>query len=377
MAEEFPLDRQLLMEVLNRLNIGAYVTDRQRRIIIWNRKAEEITGHKREDVVGTACWDNILKHVDKHGHQLCTTRLCPLYRCMNLGEETADVALVYAQKADGRRVAVSVSAAPLRDESGEVVGGIETFRDETRRVIDMEFAGKIQRHLFPRRLPESEAVEFDVRYFPHDVIGGDFYDVFEVEPGKFSVMVADVRGHGVSAALYTMWLKSLESNFAERAGDPSAMISALNRMLSRFVLPESFATGLYGVLDSSTGAFTYSNAGHPPPLVYSAASGRVRELESHGMPLGVTSDEVYESSVIETEVGDLVFLYTDGLTEVTGADGKVLNGRRLGEIIANEMEGPHDDFLDRVYSHVLDLSREVALADDCMMLSIRRSLIGD
>lgn len=372
MADEFPLDRKLLLEVMNRLNIGAYITDTRRRIIVWNRKAEEITGHKAKDVVGTACWDNVLKHLDKEDRQLCTTRLCPLYRCINLGEETADVTLVFAQKADGGRVAVSVSAAPLRDESGEVVGGVETFRDETRRVIDMEFAGKIQRHLFPRRLPGDERIEFDVRYFPHDVIGGDFYDVFEVEPHRFGVMIADVRGHGVSAALYTMWLKSLESNFADRAGDPPAMISALNRTLARFVLTESFATGLYGVFDASTGAFTYSNAGHPPPLVYNAETGNVRELESHGMPLGVASDETYTSSTVETAPGDLIFLYTDGLTDVTGTDGKMLNAARLGEIVAREMRRAREGLLDRVYQAVLDLSRDVALADDCMMLTARR-----
>ena len=372
MADEFPLDRKLLLEVMNRLNIGAYITDTSRRIIIWNRKAEEITGHKARDIVGTACWDNVLKHVDKDGHQLCTTRLCPLHRCINLGEETADVTLVFAQKADGRRVAVSVSAAPLRDASGEVVGGIETFRDETRRVIDMEFAGKIQRHLFPRRLPGGETVEFDVRYFPHDVIGGDFYDVFEIEPHRFGVMVADVRGHGVSAALYTMWLKSLEADFAERAGDPPAMISALNRTLSRFVLDESFATGLYGVFDASTGGFTYCNAGHPPPLVYAAETGRVRELESHGLPLGIISDETYVSSTVETAPGDLIFLYTDGLADVTDTDGNMLNATRLGEIISREVPRAREGLLDRVYQAVLDLSRDVALADDCMMLSARR-----
>jgi len=373
MSQDFPLDRRLLKEVLDHLNIGAYITDRQRRIVVWNRKAAEITGYPAERVVGTACWDNLLQHVDKEGRQLCTTRLCPLYRSMNLGEESAEPILVYAKRADGSRLAVSVSAAPLADEAGNVVGGIETFRDESAHVADMEFAGRIQRHLFPRRMPPADAVAFDVRYYPRDVIGGDFYDIFEVESGRFGVMVADVRGHGVSAALYTMWLKSLEAVYASRAGNPAAMITALNRTFTRMAISDSFATAVYAIYDSGSGDFTYCNAGHPPPLVYGARQKAVRELESHGMPLGISSEEAYHASTVRLAVGDLAFLYTDGLADVEGKDGRMLAAADLAAILAAAVDADAAELLDRVYNAVLERSSEVSLADDCMMISVRRT----
>lgn len=369
---KFPLNTDLLQEVLNTLNLCAYVTDIERNIVVWNRKAEEVTGYSAADVVGTACWDNVLQHVDKDGHELCRSRMCPLLRCMQLGVENEDPVLIYAKRADGHRVAVSASAAPLRDEAGNIVGGIETFRDETRLVADMEFAAKIQRHLFPTRLPETDLLEFDVRYFPHDLVGGDFYDVWEIEPGKFGVLVADVSGHGVSAALYTMWLKILEENFQSRAANPAEMITALNRALGRFVVPESFATAVYAVVDAKNCTCHYCNAGHPVPLHYSKASGEVFQLESHGLPLAVASDESYESSMIDLEPGDLILLYTDGLAEVTDRDGTMLNARRLGGLLADVVVGGRDGLLDRIYQSVLDRSRDVKLADDCMMLSIHR-----
>ncbi|MHC4714904.1 MAG: PP2C family protein-serine/threonine phosphatase [Planctomycetota bacterium] len=372
MPDEFPLDRDLLLEVLNRLNIGAYVTDLNRGIIIWNRKAEEITGHKAENVVGTACWDNVLNHVDKDGHELCRTDLCPLRRSILLGVETKDPILVYARRPDGTRAAVSVSTAPLRDPDGNIVGGIETFRDESGQVADMQFAQKIQRHLFPQRLPAADPMEFDVRYFPHDLVGGDFYDALELENGKVGVLVADVRGHGVSAALYTMWLRMLEENFKERAEDPEQMITALNRALARFTLSESFATAIYGVVDPAAGTLEYSNAGHPPPLHYRKASADVAELESHGMPLGVTSDEVYESAVVDLEPGDIILAYTDGLAEVTDREGRMLNAERLSALMLNAVKSGPRLLLDRMYETVRALSKDVALADDCTLLSIRR-----
>ncbi len=372
MVEEFPLDTKVLDEVLNRLNMGVYVTDLERRIVVWNHKCEEITGHKREDVLGTACFANILEHVDKDGHKLCTTKFCPLYRAMMLGEETKDPILVFAKRAHGSRVAGSVSAAPLMDALGKVIGGIETFRDESGHIADLEFARTIQRHLLPRTLPQGEGFSFDARYYPHDLIGGDFYDVVTLEDGRYGFLVADVRGHGVSAALYTMWLKSLEAGLVARAGDAVAMITGLNRSLSHFSVTESFATALYGVFDPVAGTLEYCNAGHPPPLHCIAADDRVGELLSHGMPLGIVADEEYTASTVEIAPGDVLLCYTDGLTDVTLADGRMLDAAGLAEVLLAETHKGRTGLLERVYTQVLELATEVSFPDDVLLFGIGR-----
>jgi len=125
-----------------------YVTDLDRRIVLWNRKAEEITGHKAADVIGKACHENILVHIDKDGHKLCTTKLCPLYRAMNLNKATRSPAIIYARCADGHRIGVSVDSSPMHDAGGKVIGGIETFSDSTEQVRNLEFAKQIQQNLF-------------------------------------------------------------------------------------------------------------------------------------------------------------------------------------------------------------------------------------
>ena len=107
MANDFPLDVDALLRVLNYLNIGVYITDLDRRMILWNRKAEEITGHKAADVVGKHCRDNVLCHVDKYGNVLCLTHLCPLLRAIQTGSESKQPVLVFGQKAGGGRVALS------------------------------------------------------------------------------------------------------------------------------------------------------------------------------------------------------------------------------------------------------------------------------
>ena len=98
MPESFPLDVDALLSVLNYLNMGVYITDRERRILLWNRKAEEITGYSAESVVGKACHEQVLNHVDKDNHPLCSTDLCPLHRAISLEKESDEPVLVYAKR---------------------------------------------------------------------------------------------------------------------------------------------------------------------------------------------------------------------------------------------------------------------------------------
>ena len=171
---------------------------------------------------------------------------------------------------------VTVSVAPLTDDEGKIVGGIEVFRDESERIGDLKFAQSIQMNVLPKRLPHDGAVKFDARYYPHDLVGGDFYDVREIAPHRYGILIADVRGHGVSAALYTLLLKSLEENLSRHARHPQDFLTALNRELMKYVVVETFATAFYAVLDTESGIVRYSSAAHCRPLHYHALSAEIR-----------------------------------------------------------------------------------------------------
>jgi PAS domain S-box-containing protein len=363
---------ETLRNVINHLNEAVYITDLDRRILLWNRKAEEITGYSEKKIVGKACFENILSHVDKDDHQLCTTALCPLHRAMRLNKSTTEPILVYALRADGRRVAVSVNCAPFFDAEGRIVGGIEVFRDESARMRDLEFAKRIQRHLLPEIPRDIPGYRMDVRYYPHDLVGGDFYDIREVKPGKWGMLIADVRGHGISAALYTMFLKSMKENLNKVADRPGTFVAGLNEQLCRFVLDESFATAVYLVLDVSRNEVRYTNAGHPPPL-HRSSSGAILTLESHGVPLGINSDLPYEESALTLESGDSVLCYTDGITETRTSDGQLIGTEGLAGLIEDMQMGPEDQFLERLYRRVKQINGEVALTDDVLLLSLNRA----
>lgn len=119
--------RRVLLSIAD----GVYMTDRNRKIIFWNRACEEITGFSAEHTLGHKCSDNILNHVDVNGNQLCESDLCPLHQCMVRGVPGDNPVLVRAKRRDGSRVIVEVSVAPIMGDNGEVIGGIEVFRDVT------------------------------------------------------------------------------------------------------------------------------------------------------------------------------------------------------------------------------------------------------
>jgi len=371
MPEEFPLDLGVLQRVLDYLNDAVYITDRDRCIVLWNRRAEEITGYSRDEVVGRRCRDSILSHVDKEGRSLCRTDLCPLYRTMVNDSPTRMPAVIYAMTKDQGRIPVSVSTAPLHDDEGRVIGGVEIFRDESENLADLELARRIQLHIQTPELPKLETLEVQVQYDALGLVGGDFYEVREVGPETVGILVADVQGHGMSAALYTMVLRSISDNLRRLAVKPGEFMGAANKALSAIALDEVFATAVYAVVEGKKGVVRYANAGHPRPL--KIAPGEPTEtLEGGGMPLGLMEEESYETLDAALGAGETILLYTDGATDIQDKEGQMLGSAGLAEK-AGEIEwGKGERAMSAFRDSLLDLCKEVRFSDDVLLLSCRR-----
>jgi len=133
LEDTFLCNSENFKRTLLSINDGVYMTDRNRRITLWNRACERITGYSAGEVLGHRCSDNILNHIDSDGNRLCETDLCPLFRTMASGKAVKKPLLVRALRRDGSRVTVEVSVAPLIEEDGRVIGGVEVFRDVTEK----------------------------------------------------------------------------------------------------------------------------------------------------------------------------------------------------------------------------------------------------
>jgi phosphoserine phosphatase RsbU/P len=359
-------------EVLDSLNDGLYVTDTDRRILYWNKSAERITGWRAEDVVGRRCMDNILIHEDKDGRRLCVTAFCPLHRCMVTDRMSSSPLIIFAQTKTGGRVPVAVSVAPLHDAAGKVIGAVETYQDYSETYANQERAKRIQTLSLEQDLPKDDRVGFASFYLPHDMIGGDYFAIRQLDTDHYGFLLADVMGHGVAAALHTMHLSSLWGRYRNTLTHPKKFAQILNRNLCGIVKGESFATAICGVLDASGKRVRIASAGGPP-LVLVHSDGRTEQVSVQGLPFGMIGDADYYECEFSCASGDSLLMFTDGAVEIHDAGGRMLGTEGLIGIL-NSLGYPESSLgIEPLEEALLNFSNGIRLDDDLTLLEIRFS----
>jgi phosphoserine phosphatase RsbU/P len=214
---------------------------------------------------------------------------------------------------------------------------------------ELQRALEIQRRLLPKTIPQPGDFEIRGDWKPAKVVGGDYYDVIQLDRDKLAICIADVVGKGVSAALLMANMQASVRAFASASVTPSYVCSRINSVLCSNIAPEKFVTLFYSVLDSAAWTLQYTNAGHPLPILIDG-HGQATHLENGGALLGVFPDWQYEDSEISMHPGDLLLLFTDGITEAMAPDGEEFGESRL---IAAAKRSPGQS-LDDLRSQILD-----------------------
>ncbi|MHC4427483.1 MAG: PP2C family protein-serine/threonine phosphatase [Planctomycetota bacterium] len=359
-----------IKDIFDSISEGVYVCDLDRRITYWSKAAERITGWSADDVVGRQCFDNVLCHIDKDGHKLCGEEYCPLHRAMVTGVGTQGSLLVFAQSSDGSRVPMQVSVAPIRNEAGEVIGGVETFRDASGEIHDLQKAKAIQRLALEHDVPEDPRVTFTTHYIPHGIVGGDYYAIEKLDDDRYGLMLADVTGHGIPAALYTMHLSQLWERYHAILTDPIEYTTKVNNELAKAIKSDSsFATAVCGLIDLKNNVFRFAGAGGPPVLLVHT-DGTHASLENPGFPLAVMADAEYEETSTNFEDGDRLLLFSDGAVEVMDAADKQLGVGGLMAILRSQGYPEVGIQMDALEEELLRFSNAIRLPDDLTLIEI-------
>ena len=260
------------------------------------------------------------------------------------------------------QLAISVENARLHADSLEKV----------KLQKDVEIARRIQQHLLPDVPRDWGGFEIGLRYEAAEQASGDTYDCVEMPGGRFAIMIGDVTGHGIGAALLTHAVQAALRSYLELIDDAATVITKVNQRLVESVETGNFMSLLLIILDPEKRTLEYVNAGHPG-LVVCQKDG-IQVLEKTGMVLGVVRDQKYEASpTIELEAGDVLFMHTDGVDEAMSPDRAVFGIERLHKLVGDQRRNgaSANEVLTEVEQQIRAHVGSDSLEDDFTMIAVK------
>jgi serine phosphatase RsbU (regulator of sigma subunit) len=276
---------------------------------------------------------------------------------------------------------------PSEDELGDLAtsfnvmaGAVKRGREEAiareRLERELETARQIQERLLPHEMPQLPGFEIAGTSLPSQQVGGDYFDFLDMGSGKLGVAIADVSGKGIPAALLMANLQaSLHAQIIKK-GTVAEVASRMNSLLVRSTDTHMFATFFYGILDRIKSTFTSTNAGHNPPLLFST-DGKARRLEAGGLVLGFLPDQKYTQETVGLKQGEVLVLYTDGITEARGRSSRKISENLFGEeklieVVRANLAKSAVDIQAAILKAISNHTSNAAQDDDITLVVIKR-----
>ncbi len=235
---------------------------------------------------------------------------------------------------------------------------------------ELQMAQKIQNSLVPKVFPTTNLLDFSAKYIPMDAIGGDLYDVYQLSERKFAVMILDVCGHGVPAALITTMAKISFSSNAKKESSPKAVMSLVNDELSDAIGGGGdYFTAFYAVIDIETKKISYCNAGHNEMLLIHRDGG-FEKMVTNSPVVGVFKNVTFQTVDLSLKEHDRILLYTDGVIEARDESSTLYEDERLFNIISKSSGITVSDFIESIYTDLLIFKGDAPNSDDIALLAI-------
>ena len=388
--DELTAERNLLRTIIDHLPSRVFVKDAEGRFVLNNRAHLESLGVKDQlEALGRRTIDF---HPGARGQQaLEDDRQVLGGGPPILNSEKSDLGT------EGNVHWSLTTKVPLCDPQGKITGIVGISHDITRRKLaeeelkrtaaemeaDVRMACRVQEAFlpganpaFPRGLPpEASTLKFTHRYIPATTLAGDFVHIQPLSDSRCGVLICDVMGHGVRAGLLTALIRGVVEEMEQRAMDPAQVIGEINRELIPLVEQTGevvFATAVFAVIDTDAGTLSYSNAGHPWPLVRRGAGGTVETLANADPEpaAGLVGNFAYTSAVTCFEPGDCLLLYTDGLVEASNAAGLMYGEERLIRFLAQDFSAPSAGLIDRLINDIRAFAGRSEFEDDICALTV-------
>lgn len=381
------LKNRLLQNATNASSEGITISSMsspEQPLIFVNEGFQRLTGYPRNEVIGKNC--RFLQGIDTDPQVVQQLREA-------IAKKEACTVELLNYKKNGTPFWNRLSITPVYDENNVVTHyvGIQSditalketkasleaaneelseFRD--KMVNELEQARRMQQFLLPSKLPEVSKVRFASLFVPMDAIGGDFFDVIELGNQRYGILIADVTGHGIPAALLTFMSSTTFKYASAEATSPADVIRLTNEKLYQKMPEDAFVTMFYGVYDANNNTLNYVQAGHPEGYVVRANSNQIIALETGGTIVGAFSSEdvEFKERQLKLQPGDKLVVYTDAISDAIDNLGKADKKIDFKSILLNNAEMPLEKLFKHIYEYGLNRSEMKSYMDDFTLVGM-------
>jgi sigma-B regulation protein RsbU (phosphoserine phosphatase) len=245
-------------------------------------------------------------------------------------------------------------------------------RELVRMQEEYRLAAKIQQELLPARPPDVPGYEIFGTNIPALAVGGDYFDFIRIDDRRLAICIGDVSGKGLPASLLMANLQASLRGQSRQTLSPRECLSRSNRLLYESTAAEKYATVFYGILDTESHRFRYCNGGHEHPLLV-APSGKVVELVTGGVALGLLESFPYEEAEVSFMPGGLLVMYSDGVTEAMTASGEQFGRAKLEGVVAEERSATLQGLGEKIVGAVRAHAGAAPQSDDITLVAVRRN----
>jgi len=378
--------QQQMADIISFLPEAIMAIDLNGKVMIWNRAMEVLTGVLAKDILGKGDYEYSLPFYGYRRPILVDMVLEPHegWEAEYLGfkrEGTAVIGEVFIPTFGPHGSYLLAKATALCDEIGNTMGAIESVRDMTERRImeqklersrtELHVAAEIQKSFIPKTTPEIANFEVAAVTIPAMEVGGDFYDFIALPHGGHGLVIADVAGKSIPAALFMALSRMIIRASAAHQSLATEVLRNANNMIVSDATAGMFVTLLFGVLDGEALTLKYANAGHPTPLIFKSRDCRYVEEMACGIALGAKEGASYEEQTIKFEPGDVAVFYTDGVTEAMSPREELFGMQRLIGAVSKTCQSTAEEIMFRIMEEVSVFRGDREQNDDITLVVLK------
>ncbi len=256
----------------------------------------------------------------------------------------------------------------LTRQALELENALRELDFQNSKIIEeLSLAGELQKSFLPKEYPVDLPLDFAQKYIPCEFIGGDLFEVIRLDEHTVGIIIADVSGHGVAAALLTAMFKSAFHHYSEGCFSPAETLEKIHNEFLETIHTEHFVTAFYAVIDTEAMCCRYCNAGHPRQMLL-RKNGRLRELSATGLFIGMLEEATFKERKFMLYPGDRLFFYTDGIIECKNGQGRPFGRENLRKIIKNGADSNILMVSNNIIQELMSYIAELRFSDDISLL---------